>query len=718
MVVNRAMRRRSAWVVVAAAMVSICRASMSGVEEYERGVSLRKRKRPKEAREAFFRASQLEYPGALAQCLEAFKDTDDLYLFHAQISQLYLDHDLKSESCTHVLRSLELARFKQATDEYKRTMQATLDMAERVCPQHLGTKTAARVARKAGYEFRSSQTPQYRTWAAVWRDAYDAVVSTLSPARILYYFFADHRVEFSTAVAPVPPRQAVPDLPPLGGGRGPKRWSPGELAKARAVHEDRIADPAFAKAMEKRRELDYWGRDDPPLASSPRHPGNADIVGRAEAACAASKGGCDRRTAAEVGIIVCGGDPWGAASCACTVDEFNAVVLWALEHHGDPRAALDVEDVKRATYRLYAHRPPPGDCERIDVSDLSLDEFLARYAFPSRPVVISGAAKGWRALDTWHDLDYLTDAAGNELHRVYAVPLAKGDDTGAFEAIRRLSERELFYGMNVSADRPGASEPGSEDVMVRPAENLITLDAYVALAEKLRASKKKKMSLYFQKHAIPRWRAATSPDTGAPLVPGDVTPSLRDRGFAEFLLPFKELLWFAMEPARADLHFDPYENLHVVVEGAKTFTMFPPSNNDELYFASAGNQRTMNWLYDYESGKFYQLPAFLNEPAPQGYVPVDPERPDYDKFPKFRNATRLVCEVRKGETIYVPSNWWHAVKSEPDGDSGVVAGITHFYEPLYKALSDYVHFSSNLAAYGHILNRTQAALEGAGRAEL
>ena len=82
---------------------------------------------------------------------------------------MYLDHDLKSESCTHVLRSLELARFKQATDEYKRTMQATLDMAERVCPQHLGTKTAARVARKAGYEFRSSQTPRYRTWAAVWR---------------------------------------------------------------------------------------------------------------------------------------------------------------------------------------------------------------------------------------------------------------------------------------------------------------------------------------------------------------------------------------------------------------------------------------------------------------------------------------------------------------------------------------------------------------------
>ena len=40
---------------------------MSGVEEYERGVSLRKRKRPKEAREAFYQGGFLEKAAKLME---------------------------------------------------------------------------------------------------------------------------------------------------------------------------------------------------------------------------------------------------------------------------------------------------------------------------------------------------------------------------------------------------------------------------------------------------------------------------------------------------------------------------------------------------------------------------------------------------------------------------------------------------------------------------
>jgi ribosomal protein L16 Arg81 hydroxylase len=40
---------------------------------------------------------------------------------------------------------------------------------------------------------------------------------------------------------------------------------------------------------------------------------------------------------------------------------------------------------------------------------------------------------------------------------------------------------------------------------------------------------------------------------------------------------------------------------------------------------------------------------------------VDPDRPDWDKYPLFRQVTTYFCILEPGEILFIPSRWWHHV---------------------------------------------------------
>jgi hypothetical protein len=40
---------------------------------------------------------------------------------------------------------------------------------------------------------------------------------------------------------------------------------------------------------------------------------------------------------------------------------------------------------------------------------------------------------------------------------------------------------------------------------------------------------------------------------------------------------------------------------------------------------------------------------------------VDPDRPELDRFPRFRNATAYECVLEPGEMLFMPWLWWHQV---------------------------------------------------------
>lgn len=91
----------------------------------------------------------------------------------------------------------------------------------------------------------------------------------------------------------------------------------------------------------------------------------------------------------------------------------------------------------------------------------------------------------------------------------------------------------------------------------------------------------------------------------------------------------------------ATCHFDALSNIACCVAGRRKFTIFPPEQIANLY------------------------PGPL-EPTPGGQVIslVDFKNPDFQKFPKFKDAllTAQVAELESGDALYLPSMWWHHVE--------------------------------------------------------
>jgi len=89
-------------------------------------------------------------------------------------------------------------------------------------------------------------------------------------------------------------------------------------------------------------------------------------------------------------------------------------------------------------------------------------------------------------------------------------------------------------------------------------------------------------------------------------------------------------------------HHDMSHNVACVTVGRRRFTLFPPEQVENLY------------------------PGPL-EPTPGGQVVTmaDIQAPDYERFPKLRDALAAaqVAEMEPGDALFYPAMWWHQVEA-------------------------------------------------------
>lgn len=88
-------------------------------------------------------------------------------------------------------------------------------------------------------------------------------------------------------------------------------------------------------------------------------------------------------------------------------------------------------------------------------------------------------------------------------------------------------------------------------------------------------------------------------------------------------------------------HWDTADNFHLQLLGSKRFTLFHASESARLY----------------PNSPFSSVPNGCR---------VDPEAPDLERFPRFRDALADRVDLAQGDGLYIPRGAWHHVRTIAD----------------------------------------------------
>lgn len=166
-------------------------------------------------------------------------------------------------------------------------------------------------------------------------------------------------------------------------------------------------------------------------------------------------------------------------------------------------------------------------------------------------------------------------------------------------------------------------------------------------------------------------------------------------------------------------HQDLPNNLAVCVSGERKFTLFPPEQINNLYIGPIDNT-----------------------PAGQPISLVDIENPDIERYPRFKQALThaQVAELSSGDALFIPSLWWHSVKStapinilvnfwwqNATAQMGApmdallhtilnIKGLPKSQKQALKQLFDYYVFNENDDTHQHIPEHALGVLDGSDNA--
>jgi hypothetical protein len=124
-------------------------------------------------------------------------------------------------------------------------------------------------------------------------------------------------------------------------------------------------------------------------------------------------------------------------------------------------------------------------------------------------------------------------------------------------------------------------------------------------------------------------------------------------------------VWLGKAGTVTPVHRDVPHNLHVHLTGRKRWLLFPPGNASRMY----------------SRGLFSGMPNFAQ---------VDPERPDYERHPRFRGMVALGGVVAPGEALFIPHGWWHHTRTLDDAVSmnfwwgGPLVSLAALVSTLFK----------------------------------
>ncbi|XP_078659529.1 hypoxia-inducible factor 1-alpha inhibitor-like [Branchiostoma floridae x Branchiostoma belcheri] len=113
------------------------------------------------------------------------------------------------------------------------------------------------------------------------------------------------------------------------------------------------------------------------------------------------------------------------------------------------------------------------------------------------------------------------------------------------------------------------------------------------------------------------------------------------------------LLLIGMAGNVTPVHYDEQQNFFAQVKGYKRCILFAPEQIECLY------------------------PYPVHHPCDR-QSQVDFDKPDYNRFPKFRYASGVEAVVGPGDVLYIPMYWWHHIESLLEG--GHTTSVNFWYK--------------------------------------
>jgi len=229
------------------------------------------------------------------------------------------------------------------------------------------------------------------------------------------------------------------------------------------------------------------------------------------------------------------------------------------------------------------------------------DEFRKTIADSYEPLVIRGVASDWPLVEAASESPQAVAGLLKRFDSGIALPLVRAPAASG----GRLFYNERFDGFNF--ERRDMSLSAGLDAML--ADNHAGQQPF----------------MFFQCLPVAKVAPGLEATHVNPLVPDKARPNI----------------WIGSR-VRVAAHFDEARNVAIVAAGRRRFTLFPPEQIANLYVGRL----------DYT-------------PAGQPISLVDPTQPDFERFPKFRQALEAAysVELGPGDAIYIPPPWWHHVES-------------------------------------------------------
>lgn len=238
-------------------------------------------------------------------------------------------------------------------------------------------------------------------------------------------------------------------------------------------------------------------------------------------------------------------------------------------------------------------------------SEANVVTSLLDYHRDQQPVVLKGFASEFPAVQKWQSFDYLEQAAGVDVPcDVEMGSYNSGDKlTISFgEYMQYLRLWHQTYGGTAAAASGGSDEMPADQVLYLAQNDLTAFGG----------------------------------------LPNDVPiPSFLGGGRVGHGRVYSSMLWLGPRGCVSPLHHDPLDNLLMQVVGRKRVSLLPKLTDPScLYVGQEHDQQN-------------------NTSA------VDAEEPDLARFPMFES---VLAEIRSttldpGDALYIPSQWWHHVRS-------------------------------------------------------